>query len=155
MPEIHIEEFYKDAAKVLIQLYNSFPRKSAVFVEDISGADTPDEFGLHSVRHQACFAAMIWLSEEGLIRFVDTIRQEAIDQAVLTQPAFLKLNSLAVNQAVSPTLQRFISALEESGDATPNIAMSNIQLIKKALHKATSTQLAELMQCILFAPAQH
>lgn len=88
MATLHIEEFYKDCARILLQLFGSFPRKSSVFVEDISGPDMPDEYGVHSKRFQACFGAMIWLSEEGYLRFESTIRQEAIDQATLTQKAF-------------------------------------------------------------------
>ena len=48
MADIHIEEFYKDAAIALVQLYNAFPRRVNLFVEDIAGPDEPDEFGLHS-----------------------------------------------------------------------------------------------------------
>jgi hypothetical protein len=95
LADIHIEEFYKDLAKILLHLHNAFPRKSQIFVEDISGIDHPDEYGLHSTRHQSCFSAMLWLADEGFIRFEDTIRQEAIDQAVLTQKAFIRLNRLA------------------------------------------------------------
>ena len=95
MADIHIEEFYKDAAIALVQLYNAFPRRVNLFVEDIAGPDEPDEFGLHSKRHMACFGTLLWLAEEGLLRYVDTIRQEALDQAVLTQRAFVRLSSPA------------------------------------------------------------
>ena len=57
--DIHIEEFYSDVGKVLLQLYNCFPRSNSVYVEDIAGQDQPDEFGLHSERHLGCFSAMI------------------------------------------------------------------------------------------------
>ena len=67
MSDIHIDDFFKDAAKVLLQLFNVFPRKSTVYVEDISGADNPDEFGLHDDRFMACFSTMLWLEEEGYI----------------------------------------------------------------------------------------
>ena len=61
MPDIHIEEFYRDAAIALLQLYSVFPRRINLFVEDIAGPDDPDEFGLHSPRHQACFGALLWI----------------------------------------------------------------------------------------------
>ena len=95
MADIHVEEFYKDVAIALVQLYMSFPRRVNLFVEDIAGPDEPDEFGLHSKRHMACFGALLWLSEEGLLRYVDTIRQEALDQAVLTREAFVRLSAPA------------------------------------------------------------
>lgn len=84
MADIHVEEFYRDVAIALSQLYSAFPRRINLFVEDIAGPDEPDEFGLHSKRHMACFGALLWLAEEGFLRYVDTIRQEALDQAVLT-----------------------------------------------------------------------
>ncbi len=45
MADIHVEEFYKDVAIALVQLYMSFPRRVNLFVEDIAGPDEPDEFG--------------------------------------------------------------------------------------------------------------
>ena len=84
MAGIHIDEFYADAAHALVSLYNVFPRPVTLFAEDICGADEPDEYGVHSHRFLACFATMVWLAEEGYIRYEDTIRQEAIDQAVLS-----------------------------------------------------------------------
>ncbi len=88
MADIHVEEFFKDLAKILVRLYAVFPRKSTVFVEDLIGPDDPDEFGLHSDRHMACFATLLWLADEGYLRYESTIRQEAIDQAVLTAQCF-------------------------------------------------------------------
>ena len=75
MADLHVEEFHKDAAIALTQLYGAFPRRVNLFVEDIAGPDEPDEFGLHSKRHMACLGALLWLGEEGLLRYVDTIRQ--------------------------------------------------------------------------------
>ena len=91
MSDLHIAEFYQDVARILTALYGVFPRPVTLYVEDISGPDEPDEYGVHSPRHQACFAAMHWLGEEGLIRFEDTIRQEAVDQCVLTGQCFTAL----------------------------------------------------------------
>ncbi|WP_020409760.1 hypothetical protein [Hahella ganghwensis] len=140
MPDLHIEEFYKDVAKILLQMYRSFPRKSQVFVEDISGPDQPDEYGIHSARHQSCFAAMLWLSEEGFIRYQDTIRQEAIDQAVITQETFLRLTGLA---DIEPA-----DSVQPTTDTA--VVMTNIELIQLALRSATSTNLATLMEHVLF-----
>ena len=68
MADIHIEEFYKDAAIALVQLYNAFPRRVNLFVEDIAGADEPDEFGLHSKRHMACFGTLLCQCIRALLR---------------------------------------------------------------------------------------
>ena len=84
MAGIHINDFYRDASRILVSLFGVFPRPVTLFAEDICGADEPDEYGLHSQRFQACFATLLWLGEEGYLRYTDTIRSEAIDQAVLT-----------------------------------------------------------------------
>ncbi len=91
MSDLNIDDFYKDAARAIVALYNVFPRPVPIYVEDISGPDDPDEYGVHSHRHQACFATLVWLGEEGFVRYVDTIKQEAIDQAVLTRRCFAAL----------------------------------------------------------------
>ena len=93
MSDIHIEDFYKDVAHTLLILYKSFPRKMILYVEDVCGADEPDEFGLHSERFLAGFSAMVWLGEQGFLRFAAPIKQEALDQVVLTQKALLLLSS--------------------------------------------------------------
>jgi hypothetical protein len=102
MNDIHIEDFYRDAALILIVLYKHFPRKYLLFVEDISGVDTPDDFGLHTPRHLSCLQTMVWLADEGFLRFDDLVRQEAIEQAVLTQRAFLLLSSVSLPVGADP-----------------------------------------------------
>ena len=89
MHDLHIGDFYNDVARILVALYMRFPVRSALYVEDISGPDTPDEYGLHSPRHMACFSTALWLAEEGYFRYTDTIHQEALDEAVLSQAGFL------------------------------------------------------------------
>lgn len=91
MTDLNVDEFCKDAARALLVLYRTFPRPHMLFVEDLCGADRVDEVGMHSDRHMACFSALLWLAEEGLLRYGDTIRQEAVDQAVLTGRCFTLL----------------------------------------------------------------
>ena len=93
MLDIHITEFYNDVARILLMLYRAFPRQISVYVEDISGPDTPDEYGLHSERHLACFHTLLWLRSEGLIRFDDIEQQTAFNHTVLTLDAFRWLAS--------------------------------------------------------------
>ena len=103
MSDLHIDDFCKDIALVLNQLYLMFPRKASLFVEDISGPDEADEYGLHSARHMACLSAILWLAEEGYIRFEDTIRQEAVDQVVLGGRMFSLLTAVAAQVSTSET----------------------------------------------------
>lgn len=93
MADLHIDDFYRDVARIFLQLYSVFPRKTTLYVEDISGPDQPDEFGLHHPRFEACFSTMVWLAEHEYLLFEDTIRQEALDQVVLSQKGFLLLSS--------------------------------------------------------------
>lgn len=128
--DLHIDDFYKDTAVILARLYSVFPRKTTVYVEDISGPDTVDEFGLHSDRHLACLSTLIWLSEEGYIRFEETIRQEAIDQATLTHKGFTRLSA------------QHNVAHEQS----PNSPMTFIQSIKTALNNKSSQQIRSVIE---------
>ena len=88
MHDLHIDDFCKDAAQILLTLFQHFPQALTLYIEDICGPDTPDEFGLHSPRHMACFSAAMWLAEEGLIRLGQSVRQEAFEDAVLTSRSF-------------------------------------------------------------------
>lgn len=90
--DLQIDEFYKDAAAGMLMLYQAFPRKVALYVEDLIGREEPDEFGLPSKRHQACLGALLWLAEEGYIRYDSTIAYDALDQAVLTEKGFVRLS---------------------------------------------------------------
>lgn len=94
MADIHIADFHRDSAAILTALYRSFPRKVQLFVDDFAGPSAPDEFGLPSARHQACFATMLWLAEAGYLNYHDTIRQEALDQVSLSHLGFTLLASL-------------------------------------------------------------
>ncbi|WP_339488314.1 hypothetical protein [Pseudomonas sp. EL_65y_Pfl2_R95] len=98
--DLQIDDFYKDAAAGLLMLYQAFPRKIGLYVEDLIGREEPDEFGLPSKRHQSCLGAQLWLAEEGYIRFESTIAYEALDQAILSEKGFLRL-SRSIPQAGS------------------------------------------------------
>ena len=125
--DLHINDFYRDAGRILLALFNQFPAPSTVYVEDIAGPDTPDEFGLHSPRHLACLGAMTWLKQSGYIHFSQLVRQEAVEEAVLTHRSFLLL------------VQR-----DDSG-------VSNAELLDRAVRDGSSPQLQELMQYLMLA----
>ncbi len=129
MSELHINDFYKDVGKILLQLHHQFPRKCILYVEDISGPDSADEFGLHSERHQRCFGAMIWLAETGYLSYQQTIQQEALDQVVLTEKGFILLASTAND-----------TTLQEQGSPLP---YTNAQLIRQTLKQGTSLAINE------------
>lgn len=151
MADIHVEEFYKDAAIALAQLYSAFPRRVSLFVEDIAGPDEPDEFGLHSKRHMACFGALLWLAEEGFLRYVDTIRQEAIDQAVLTQEAFTRLSSPAPEALVQELSGPEAPARTSLPPSLQEDLSSHIHLVRTALKSRQSLRIGHAVRATLFA----
>ncbi|WP_226877027.1 hypothetical protein [Microbulbifer hainanensis] len=125
LDDLHIHDFYRDAGRILLALFGQFPAPSTVYVEDIAGPDTPDEFGLHSPRHLACLGAMTWLKQSGYIGFGQLVRQEAVEEAVLSHKGFL----LLVNKL-------------ESGE-------SNAELLNSAVRGGSSPQLQELMERLM------
>lgn len=149
MHDLHVDDFYKDSALTLMQLYMNFPRRKAVYVEDVSGPDQVDEYGLHSERHIACLGAMLWLAEEGFLRFEDTIRQEAIDQAVLSHKTFVLLSGQ----------HEFPISIEEEGEqrldeeGMPASILyerrTNIYCLREALRSKSSNRVRNIMQYLL------
>lgn len=147
MADLHIHDFYKDSAKALAQLYKQFPKKSCVFVEDLIGPDTPDEFGLHSERHRACFGTLQWLAQAGYCHYDDTIRMEAIDQAVLSHRSFTLLTAIPKHALLlgDNVSNDNIPASTGSQPQAHN-PTSYILLIRHALKSGSSSQLESVMQ---------
>ncbi len=127
MSDLHIEDFFKDSARILLRLYNHFPRPTQLFVEDIIGPEEPDEFGLFSPRYQSCFSTMLWLAHEGYLTYETTIRQDAIDQAVLTAPCLLRLT------------------LPQTQDSKDLEAAARVNAIRDALKSQSSAELRRAM----------
>lgn len=146
MADLHIDDFYRDVAKIFLRLYSIFPRKIILYVEDISGPDEPDEFGLHHPRFEACFSAMIWLAEHGYLSFEDNMRQEALDQVVLTQKAFLLLASRSSLQLVAPDPAEALppSVVQES--------QANITQLRSALKEGSSILVRQCVTYLLSHP---
>ncbi len=146
MADLHIEDFYRDVAKIFLTLYATFPRKIILYVEDICGPDQPDEFGLHHPRFEAGFSAMVWLAEHGYINFQETIRQEALDQAVLSQKAFLLLSSRSQLAAAEPA---------DPGELPPSVlehSMTNISQLRAARADGSSIMLRRCVSYLLSHP---
>ena len=130
MAELHIEEFSRDCAVILLELYARFPRPALLEVADICGPDTPDDYGVHSQRHQACFGTIVWLAEEGWLRFGEAIRQEGFDQVVLTARAY----------------QRLVRPL-----SAPDELLTEAARLAQLLHTGSSTALHLHITGLLFA----
>lgn len=114
--DLQIDDFYKDAAAGMLLLYQSFPRKVGLYVEDLIGREEPDEFGLPTPRHQSCLGTLLWLAEEGYIRFDSTIGYDALDQATLSEKGFLRLSrglphAITEGEPVPPSVRRVQATL--------------------------------------------
>ena len=141
--EIHIDDFCRDSALILLFLYRHFPRKATLYVEDIIGPEEQDEYGLHSVRHLSCLSTMIWLAEESFIRYEDTIRQEALDQVVISQATFLHLAS--IHSRISRLGEMNLEDIGEMPESVKAVKYSNIAQINRALQSGSSHNVRMIM----------
>ncbi|BFM12043.1 hypothetical protein R50072_21960 [Simiduia litorea] len=154
MSDIHIDDFYKDSALILSQLFAFFPRPNAVYVEDIAGADHTDDFGLHSQRHMACLGAMLWLAQAGYLHYADTIRQEAIDQAVLSHKGFTLLSS----PCEDPASLSLVAKLAPAENLPPSVIQerySNINVMRTLVAQATSGDIRQFMTYLMNCSRGH
>lgn len=146
--DLHIDDFHKDVALTLVYLYDCFPRKMEVYIEDISGIDDIDDYGLHSNRHLACMSAIIWLAEEALIRYEALVKQESFGQSVLTKKSYILLSSL---------IKQELSAEEKESDIPESVLRSRhtrIAAIKNALKSKSSEQLKSVISEFIVASEQ-
>lgn len=137
MTDLNVDDFFHDAARALIILYQVFPRRKAVFVDDIIEAEEPDEFGMYSNRYLACYSSLLWLGEEGFLRFEDSINSEAIDQAVLTGRCFTLLSS-PVRDMRSPSTSALPKSVQEE-------RRSHLFALREALREGSSANLRAAM----------
>lgn len=157
MADINVENFYKNMGKILSMLYASFPTKTPVYVDEVAGIDDPDEYGLHSPHYTAGFYAMIWLAEEGFVRYASAIREDGIDQACLTQRAFLILTQVAepiCSESVGESEESNVVRLtrEEEATLTPSVQEDRklvINQLRNALKSGSSIAVKKVVQHIL------
>ncbi|MBA57252.1 MAG: hypothetical protein CMK89_22625 [Pseudomonadales bacterium] len=139
MADLNILDFYKDTALILMSLQRVFPRKMDLFVEDFIGPDQVDEFGLHTKRHEACFGAMLWLAEEGYLKYGATIRQEGVDQAYLTSRGLIKLTTIVT----APLTE---SNLEDVPSFEAQERLTMIEHMRRAINSQSSEQVTQVMR---------
>ncbi len=139
MSDIHIEEFYHDIGLILSRLYSSFPRRTILYVEDISGEDIADEYGIHSERYLNCLSAMVWLKDHNYINFDSLVKQEAADQVVLTEKSFLILTSQASISLEDKPIK------EDLPPYMAQQAIRNINILRQALKSKSSIQISQIV----------
>ncbi len=130
--DLHIDDFCKDTAKIFLMLYKRFPIQSTLYVEDISGPDAPDEFGLHSPRFEACFSTILWLKESDYIQFQSLVKQEAVENAVLSHRGFSLLSSIDQGSSLD---------IDSSGPPLKR----RIDVVKQTLRESSSEDLKQLI----------
>lgn len=157
MADINIENFYRHIGKILCILYELFPTKTAVYVDAVAGIDDPDEYGLHNPDYTAGFFALIWLADEGYLRYAEPIRQDGIDQAALTHKAFLKLTEVSdpiyVQQVYQDDASK-VTAIVPEKDLSPSIIEEQklvINQLRNALRSEDSIAINKVVRHILHA----
>lgn len=132
MLDVHIDDFFKDCSTILLLGFRRFPRTQTLFVEDISGPDEMDEFGLHSNRHLAALGALQWLKEEGYVRYGVMDRQLSVDDFVLT------------SRSLSRLLTPIRATQDGSGDQVETTPV--IQVLEFARLQSDTTWMSQIMQ---------
>ncbi len=145
MADLNLIDFYKDAAQILLTLHRVFPRKMDLFVEDLIGPDQVDEFGMHTKRHEACLGAMLWLADEGYLRYATTIRQEGIDQVVLTSAALVKMGVINTQPLTEIELQDV-----PSFEAHERLTLA--EHMRRAIQSHSSEQIIQVMRTFFETP---
>ncbi len=142
MADLHINDFYKDCGLIFIALYQYFPKPITLYIEDISGPDNVDQYGLHSDRHLRCLGAFLWLQEEGYIRFEQQVKQLAFDHCRLSHKA-LSLLTQSRYQGASDTAQPLpVSVAVERSN--------RINQMRSAIDNQDSTAIANIVRNLLF-----
>lgn len=155
MADINVENFYHHIARILHILYSSFPTKTPVYVDDVAGVDDPDEYGLHSPTYTSGFFTLLWLAEENYLRYENTIRQDGIDQACLTNKAFLKLTKVCDPIYTSPQVSSDsgnivnISPLEKLSPSVLEERHLVISQLRAALNEGSSIAITKVVGHIL------
>ncbi|GFR95544.1 MAG: hypothetical protein B0D91_12635 [Oceanospirillales bacterium LUC14_002_19_P2] len=136
MADIHIDDFFQDCAHILLKLYGHFPRKDALYVDDIADCAPVDEYGIPSERHMACYQAMLWLAEENYLRYEDRIGFSGLDQVTLTEKAFLKLVTPVNTELLEDNTSPPIVSLQHASFAAQ---------LRQALNAATPYRMREAL----------
>ncbi len=88
---------------------------------------------------------MTWMAEAGYLSFTETIREEALDQAVLTQRGFLLLSSRS-------ELELGIPEDEITDDLPPSVmerSQTNVMQVRHALRDGSSIVVQQVMHYLL------
>lgn len=135
--DLHIDDFYRDAALGLVNLYQAFPRKITLYLDDLVGILPRDEVGLPHPRQLQCLSTLLWLANEGYVRYESTIGYDAVDQIELTRKGFIRLSS---------TQHPFSQGLEHLPPSVFRVQGSLVQQIRQHLRAKDSEALIQVMQ---------
>ena len=112
-------------------------------MDEVAGVDEPDEYGLHSPTYTAGYFAMLWLADEGFIKYADTIRQDGIDQAFLTHKAFLILTA-PTDRMINETVD--VNGAEIGGNVVSLQPLEDISPSLQEERKLVISQLREALR---------
>ena len=89
---------------------------------------------------------MVWLAEHGYLTFEDNIRQEALDQVVLSQKAFLLLSSRSDLELTQ------VQAAEALPPSVVEESHANIAQLRRAMREGSSILLQRCVRYLLAHP---
>lgn len=125
--DLHITDFYNDVGRILILLYRAFPRLDTLWIDDVCGPDELDDFGQHSARFRACAATVVWLSQEGYVRYSDQDGEKGFNHCVLTEKGFALLSGWHL-EGHATVIDQLVQALTAGSSDAMEQAVS--QLLK-------------------------
>ena len=135
MEDSHIDNFYYATSEMLVRLYATFPVRSLLLVEDITGPIKWDMTGMPDRKSNATFESMMWLAEQNWFSFRTVEpRDLGVEGAVLSQRGFVLLNGLMRWQGGEP--------------------MSRIQGLKQARHHRSYSDMGPIVQDLMRANSQ-
>ncbi len=141
--DLHIDDFRRDSAIILLRLFNHFPRQHSIYISEISPEGYEDEYGLMNIRYEACLATMFWLAEEKLLTYKSEIPNEGIEQATLTLKGFQLLLGYSTLEDVSQDLSTKEEIVSEK--------KRRIEYIREALKSKSSAQMTLVMDELIQA----
>ena len=97
---------------------------------------------------------MVWLGEEDFLRYADTIRQDGIDQAILTYKGFLKLTAVAEHIYTAPyvTDESNVVSISPAEQISPSVLEDRklvINQLRNALRSGDSIAINKVVSHIL------
>ncbi len=92
---------------------------------------------------------MVWLAEHGYLTFGATMRQDGLDQTVLTRKSFLVLSGRSGADFATPP------AAPDLPESVVEYSLTNISQLRAALKSGSSIRVEQCVRYLLSLPEGH